>query len=157
MVVGRARTLSPRWLFEREWAVPKAARRIALNNVGFARRGGLRVVLLRNALHFSTEEELARLGYAIPRALEAQVPIVRAMAKRADLIVVPCHAMGVRVLSFLPSLRDRLVARPHPVAPRPWAGASATGAELLVPILNRRTNGCPGTWRTSSRHAEHLS
>lgn len=135
-VVGRARTLSPRWLLERERTVPKAARRIALNNVGFARRGGHRVVLLRNALHFAAEEELAKLGYAIPRALKLQTSVVRAMAKRADLVVVPCHAMGDRVLSFLPALHDRVVARPHPVAPRPWAGTAATEAELLVPILN---------------------
>lgn len=135
-VVGRGRPLSARWLLERERLVSKSARRIALNNVGFFRRGGLRVVLLGNALHFATEDELAELGYAMPRALRAQVPIVRAAAERSDVVVVPCRAMGERVLSFRPSLHDRLVVRPHPVAPRPWAGESATGAELLVPILN---------------------
>ena len=57
-VIGRNRRLTARWLLERERLVPKFARRIALNNVGFFRRGGPRVVLLRNALHFATEEEL---------------------------------------------------------------------------------------------------
>ena len=135
-VIGRNRRLTARWLLERERLAPKSARRIALNNVGFVRRGGPRVVLLRNALHFATEDELLRLGYAMPRALRAQVPIVRAAAERSDVVVVPCRAMSKRVLSFRPSLHDRLVVRPHPVAPRPWAGSSATGADLLMPIVN---------------------
>ena len=38
-VVGRGHPLSARWLLKRERLVPKSARRIALNNVGFFRWG----------------------------------------------------------------------------------------------------------------------
>lgn len=135
-VIGREEPLTARWLLQRERLAPGDVKRIALNNVSFFSGGGERIVLLRNALHFVTAKELASLGYEPPRSLRAQIPIVRRAARRADRIVVPCHAMAERVVSFIPTVADRLRVRPHPVTPRDWAGAAPDDRDLLVPILN---------------------
>src|ERR1022692_1362098 len=60
-VIGAARCVDPAWLVRREMARPNRGRRVALNNVSFVAPGGERWTLLRNALHFLTNDESARL------------------------------------------------------------------------------------------------
>lgn len=135
-VIGRGQPLSPHWLVRREQQAVRNAHRIATNNVGFLTPGGWRTVLLRNALHFATDMELASVQFRLPRTLALQAKVVQATCRWADRIVVPCVAMAERVNTFLPSVADRLVVRAHPVTPKPWAGSTPLGGELLLPILN---------------------
>lgn len=135
-IIGRGRGLSPTWLLERERQAPRSAQRIALNNVSFSRSGGTRIVILRNALHFAEPDELAALSYRPPKAMKIQTQVVRAAARRADVVVAPCAAMAERVLRYLPSVSGHIVVRPHPVTPRDWAGTPAPACDLLVPVLN---------------------
>lgn len=133
-VVGRGRSLSPRWIVEREVLVPRSAHRIALNNVSFIRGRGRRTVLLRNALHFATALEMAAAGHVESRAWRAQTAVVRAAARRADRVVVPCTAMGERVTDFVPAVADRIEVRPHPVSTAAWADSDGQD-QILVPVL----------------------
>lgn len=135
-VLGRGRSLTSSWMVRREVLAPRRARRIALNNVGFLRPGGSRVVLLRNALHFADPDELAGLHFRPSPALRAQIPVVRHTAARVEEAIVPCSAMADRVLRYVPWLEGRLTVRPHPVTQRPWAAQEPTSAAVLVPIVN---------------------
>lgn len=106
---------------------------IASNNVTFAFAGEHRCVLLRNPVHFLSESEAELLGRMPPR-FRAQVPVVRRMATRADLVVTPSSAMAERVVRWVPSVRGRLVVRPHPVTsvgPR----LPSTAPFVLVPVI----------------------
>jgi len=133
-VLGRGRSLSPGWLVHRELQARSTDRVVALNNVGFLATGRERWVLLRNALHFPTPAERAA-GVPADRAMWLQVPLVRAAAHRADVVVVPCTAMAERVLAVLPRLRPRLIVRPHPVSPIMRAGDRPGRPTILVPVL----------------------
>lgn len=131
-LIGRGRSLSPGWLARREVAGWRG-RRIALNNVGF-QAGAERVTLLRNALHFLDDTELAQHGAGLPRTFATEVRIVRAAARRSDTVVVPCSAMAERVARVAPVLASRLVVRHHPLmapAPTPLPEQPA----VLVPVL----------------------
>lgn len=132
-VIGRGRRLAAGWLVRRERIGAGDRLAVAANNVSFALRGAQRRVLVRNALHFLYPHEgevLARM----PRAFAAQVPVVRAALRRADLVVAPSSAMAERVAYHVPAVRDRLVVRAHPVstvgrrrpAPEPF---------ILVPVV----------------------
>lgn len=112
--------LTSRWLVEREIKAV-GAERIALNNASFAAPGRRRTVLLRNAIHFASEEEFKALGYTPSEHMRKQIPVIRALAHRANRIVVPCTAMGERVVEHCPKLADRIEVRMHPVSPRGWA------------------------------------
>ncbi|ASW54505.1 glycosyltransferase [Plantactinospora sp. KBS50] len=131
-VLGRDRRLTVRWLVERERRAARADVVIASNNASFAVAGGQRRVLSRNALHFlhPSEEHLLR---RMPRAWRSQVPVVRRLLSRADLVVASSSAMAERVVHHLPQLRSRVVVRLEPVTPN---GTRVAGAEpyILVPV-----------------------
>jgi glycosyltransferase involved in cell wall biosynthesis len=115
-VIGAARRVSPPWLLRREMSVYGSRRRVALNNVSFVVPGSERWTLLRNALHFLTDLEARELEGPLRASVLREASVVRLSARRADTIVVPSSAMAERVTHYLPSLRDRLVVRPHPVS-----------------------------------------
>lgn len=135
-VVGREQRLTPGWLVRRELAARGAVRHLALNNASFCTPGGERVVLLRNALHFASKAEMDDLGFIPSFALRAQIPVIRALAHRADRIVVPCTAMAERVAAHAPLLRKRIVVRGHPVSTPGWS-EEPTGNRntILVPVV----------------------
>jgi hypothetical protein len=135
-LIGLDRGLTPQWLVQRERMARGANRRIALNNVGFLTGRG-NCTLLRNALHFSSDEELRALNFRPSRELRLQTHIVRAAARRSTMLVVPCQAMAERVTRHAPGLAPRLVVRPHPVSPAPWSGNRSVGeTSILLPVLN---------------------
>lgn len=135
-LIGRGRRLTPGWLLRRESEARGANRRVALNNASFWMPSGERVVLLRNALHFASEAEFDALGFTPSRELRAQIPVVRALAHRADRIVVPCTAMADRVVAHAPLLRKRIVVRGHPVGAPGWSGYMPEDRDtILVPIV----------------------
>jgi glycosyltransferase involved in cell wall biosynthesis len=131
-LVGEGRSLSPHWLVRRDLTT-RSDLRVALNNVSFVGRGERRT-LLRNALHWLTDDERAQHAAGLPRSFAAEVRIVRATARRADRLVVPCSAMADRVASVAPHLAGRLVVRHHPLTALPPPDASAP-REILVPVL----------------------
>lgn len=132
-VIGQRQQLTPGWLVRRERLAGRATLVVAPNNVSFAVAGASRTVLLRNALHFLYPAE-AHLLSRMPRAFRLQIPVVRRLLARADLVVVPCAAMGDRVVRYVPGVRDRIVVRPHPVTP---VGPRIPGADpfILVPVV----------------------
>jgi len=131
-LVGEGRALSPPWLILRELTTG-AGPRVALNNVTYV-SGGERRTLLRNALHWLDGAERAQYAAGLPRSFAAEVRIVRATARRADRLVVPCSAMADRVAAVAPHLADRLVVRHHPLTPLPAPDDSAPRS-ILVPVL----------------------
>ncbi len=133
-VIGVGRHVSPAWLLQREITERKSGRRIAVNNVSFVGPGGRRWTLLRNALHFLTSDETARLDPALRKSVRREAVAVRLAARRADVLVVPSSAMAERVTHVMPAARSRIVVRPHPVS----AGsvpADAREAAILCPVL----------------------
>ena len=132
-LIGQEQRVEPIWLARRE-LLGRGQRRIAANNVSFVSGKGLRIVLLRSALHFLRDGEVQRLP-GLPRGLALQVPIVRAAARRADLVVVPCTDMLERVLAATPDLRSRIRVRHHPVTVRCPRRVYTGSAYLLYPSL----------------------
>jgi glycosyltransferase involved in cell wall biosynthesis len=133
-VIGTARQVSPAWLIRREIALPAGGRRVALNNVSFVASGSQRWTLLRNPLDFLTDREKNDLDPVVRMATRRRAPVVHATARRADVLVVPSSAMAERVTRVLPSVRNRIVVRHHPVSadsvPRMERGPS-----ILCPVL----------------------
>ena len=115
-IIGARRCVDPAWLLRREMAAPTRGRRIALNNVSFIAPGGERWTLLRNALHFLTDDEAARLDLSVRTSVRREATVVRLAARRADVLVAPSTAMAERVGRILPGARSRIVVRPHPVS-----------------------------------------
>jgi len=115
-IIGMARQVDPAWLVRREVARPIRGRRISLNNVSFVVSGSERWTLLRNPLDFLTSREESGLEPSVRAATRRRAPIVRTAARRAHVLVVPSTAMAERVTQVLPSLRERVVVRPHPVS-----------------------------------------
>ncbi len=138
-LIGRGAAIGSTHMARRELVQPSADRRIALNNVSFV-RGGQKVVLLRNALHFLAPHELLNLGSMVTRRLGIETKIVRALAGRADVIVVPSQSMFDRVLRQLPIIEARLVVRHHPlsrVVSAAPAGSVLDGQRyVLCPVLD---------------------
>lgn len=135
-LIGRDRRLTPYWLLAREFPALSSSMRVALNNASFCLPGSHRTVLLRNALHFCTPEELRGSGFTPSRELVAQIPVIRKLAHRAHRIVVPCHAMAERVLLFEPGLRSRIIVRGHPVSRPTWPVTIPHERKtILVPIV----------------------
>ena len=89
---------------------------MALNNVGFVTPGGQRWTLLRNPLHFLTEDEQARLDPAQRASVRRNAAVVHLAARRSDVIVAPSTAMTERIVTIRPDLSSRVVVRPHPVS-----------------------------------------
>ncbi|WP_041940328.1 MULTISPECIES: glycosyltransferase [Frankia] len=135
-LIGRGRRVAPSWLARRE-RLGRYRRTVALNNVGYLATRGERWVLLRNALHFLTPAEVRALPRGLPADIARAAPVVRLLARRADVVVVPASSMAERVRTALPRLGDRLVVRPHPLSPqpaRPGEDERVRGA-ILCPVL----------------------
>jgi glycosyltransferase involved in cell wall biosynthesis len=115
-IIGARRRVDPAWLLRREMAAPTRGRRIALNNVSFIAPGGERWTLLRNALHFLTDDEAAHLDPSVRTSVRREAAVVRLAARRADVLVAPSTGMAERVRRILPGARSRIVVRPHPVS-----------------------------------------
>lgn len=133
-IVGARRRVDPVWLVQREAARRPGARRVALNNVGFVTPGGARWTLVANALHFLTDGEAAKLNSSLRALVQRQAVVVRLAARRSDVLVVPCSAMAERVVHILPSVRNRLTVRMHPVSPDVIPG-NWRDQLLLCPVL----------------------
>ncbi len=118
-VIGAAHRVEPAWLLRREAARLTAGRRVAVNNVSFVAPGRERWTLLRNALHFLTDAEAARLRPSARASARREAAVVRFSARRADVLVVPCTAMAERVARVLPGVRGRITVRAHPVSADP--------------------------------------
>lgn len=135
-LIGTGRRLTSRWLVVRELTGRDAVLRVAVNNASFVGGRGHRVVLLRNALHFCRTEEMNALGFTPPKSLLLQTPVVRKLARQADLIVVPCTDMADRVVHHEPSLEKRIVVRGHPVTSPSWrVREEMPGDFILVPVV----------------------
>lgn len=133
-ILGRGRSLRPSWLLRRETQAVGAARRIALNNVGFVGTGADRIVLLRNALHFPVPGEQSLLPGPQGRRVALEAGVVRLAARRADLLVVPSSSMASRVAHWLPGAKSRTVVWPHPVSARQGLGEREAGL-VVCPVL----------------------
>jgi hypothetical protein len=115
-IIGSRRRVEPAWLVRRELRSRARSRRVALNNVGFIAPGGPRWTLLRNAMHFLTEDEQAGLDPAVRAEARREAVVVHLAARRSDVIVVPSTAMTERIAAVRPELSSRVVVRPHPVS-----------------------------------------
>jgi glycosyltransferase involved in cell wall biosynthesis len=133
-IIGAERRLDPAWLLRRELAGATRVRRVALNNVGFVAPGGERWTLLGNALHFLNGAEMSNLDPSLRPVARQQALIVRLAARRSDVLVAPCSAMAERVISALPSVRDRLLVRMHPVSAE-FIPRQPTERIILCPII----------------------
>jgi glycosyltransferase involved in cell wall biosynthesis len=132
-VIGRGRRLTAGWLARREQLAVGRDIAVAANNVSFALTGRHRRVLLRNALHFLYPSEAGVLQ-RMPRSFHAQIRIVRTLARRADVIVVPCSSMAERVAYHVASSIERIAVRAHPVTPV-GSRQPADRPFILVPVL----------------------
>jgi len=134
-LIGARRSLTPSWMIARE---QKAGRRpdrvVALNNVSFAIAGGERVVLLRNALHFPHPGEQFNLPPKLELTRRAQAAVIRAVAHRADVVVVPTHGMASRVRHHLPQVGSRIRVRAHPVSAR-LSDARRIPGRVVCPVI----------------------
>ncbi len=133
-VIGAERRVDPAWLLRREIVGRPRSRRVALNNVGFLAPGGERWTLLGNALHFLTDAEASSLDPARRANALRQAAVVRLAARRSDVLIAPCSAMAERVAQSLPSVRDRIVVRMHPVS-ADLTPAPTSKLTILCPVL----------------------
>jgi glycosyltransferase involved in cell wall biosynthesis len=133
-VIGASHRVNPAWLLRRELGRSSRGRYVSVNNVSFVASGKERWTLLRNALHFLTDSEIARLPPSDRAASRREAAIVRLAARRSDVVVTPCMAMADRVTSTLPWLRDRVRVRAHPVSVEPAAQLPRDPA-ILCPVL----------------------
>jgi hypothetical protein len=133
-VIGAKQHVGPTWLLRREVAMPSHARRVATNNVGFFAPGGERWTVLRNALHFLSDQEQARIDPAVVVANQRKARMVRMTARRADVLVAPSTAMAERVATAMPSVRDRIIVRMHPVSPG-LIPATPREQAILCPVI----------------------
>ena len=135
-LIGLGKQLSPQWLVKRELLAASATRRISLNNAGFLNPRGKNITLLRNILQFATRDDLDALAFTPSRRLRVQTPIVRALARASDTLVVPCTRMAEQVTAISPSLEKRLTVRFHPVTEPEWAGTAPKNShDVLLPII----------------------
>ena len=133
-IIGSRQRVRPGWLLRRELSSRPWDRRVALNNVGFVAPGGQRWTLLRNALHFLTEDEQARLDATLRAKVRRDAVVVHLAARRSDVIVAPSTAMAERIVVIRPELRSRVVVRPHPVSV-PLIPRVPGGPVILCPVL----------------------
>ena len=133
-IIGAERSLDPAWLMRRELVGHSRLRRVALNNVGFVTPGGERWTLLGNALHFMTEAEISALDPSLRTVAKRQAAVVRLAARRSDVLIAPCSAMAERVAHIVPTVRERLVVRMHPVSSSVTTKV-ASNKNILCPII----------------------
>lgn len=135
-LIGMGKQLTPQWLVQRELLAASATRRISLNNAGFLNPQGENITLLRNILQFATKDDLEALKFTLPRRLRAQIPVVRALAKASETLVVPCTRMAEQVARVTPGLASKLTIRFHPVSQPKWAGTLPENPyDVLLPIV----------------------
>lgn len=144
---GKSRYLTPRWMSEREFIARGYRRRIAMNNVSFM-GGEHRTVLVRNALHFASREEMSAVNHIPTRTFQVQTAVVRATVNRATRIVVPCSAMAERVLRYVPGVESRVHVQFHPVTVEHRPERPVPG-RILVPIV-------PSPYKNLDQHARLL-
>jgi glycosyltransferase involved in cell wall biosynthesis len=135
-VIGERRYIDAKWLAQREFLSPGSGRRVALGNVSFVAPGGERWTLLGNALHFLSGSEESRLDPSIATTNHRKAAIVRMAARRSDVLIAPCSAMAERVVWILPSTRDRVIVRMHPVSAEPGPD-SQRDHSILCPVFFR--------------------
>ena len=133
-IIGSRRPVGPGWLVRRELSSRSRSRRVALNNVGFVTPGGQRWTLLRNALHFLTQGEQARLDPGLRASVRHDAVVVHLAARRSDVIVAPSTAMAERITAVRPELSNRVVIRPHPVSVAPIPHPTGDPV-ILCPVL----------------------
>jgi len=133
-IIGSRRRVRPGWLVRRELSSRARSRRVALNNVGFVAPGGPRWTLLRNALHFLTEDEQAQLDPALQASARRDAAVVHLAARRSDVLVAPSTAMAERIAAVRPDLSSRVVIRPHPVSV-PSTPHLSGDLVILCPVL----------------------
>ena len=133
-IIGSEHQVSPAWLLRRELMRPRHGRFVALNNVSFLTSGKERWTLIRNALHFLTQDEMQSLDPAVRASAQREARAVRASALRADVLVAPCTAMAERICHVLPVVARRTVVRPHPVSADSIPDLPRDAA-ILCPIL----------------------
>jgi len=135
-LIGLGRQLTPQWLVQREFQAATAAMRMSINNAGFINPAGVNVTILHNILQFATQDDFDRLRFVPPRRLRAQIPVVRALARASDTLIVPCTRMAEQVAYISPGLQDRLVVRFYPLTQPSWAGtAPKNPRDVLLPIV----------------------
>lgn len=135
-VIGAQRYIDGRWLVQRELISPGRGRRVALGNVSFVGPGGERWTLLGNALHFLTDSEESHLDPSIAVTNHRKAAIVRMAARRSDVLIAPCSDMAERVIRILPSARNRVVVRMHPVSAEP-PPSRPRDRSILCPVFFR--------------------
>jgi hypothetical protein len=133
-IIGSLGRVRPGWLLHRELSTRPRRRRVALNNVGFIAPGGQRWTLLRNALHFLTAGEEARLDPATRVKVRRNAVVVHLAARRSDVIVAPSTAMAERIATVRPELSSRVAVRPHPVSAGP-VPCPPGDPVILCPVL----------------------
>jgi Glycosyl transferases group 1 len=133
-IIGARRRVGPGWLLRRELTSHGRSRRVALNNVGFVAPGGQRWTLLRNALHFLTESEQARLNPALRVRVRRDAAVIHQAARRSHVIVAPSTAMTERIVTVRPELTSRVVTRLHPVSAAPIRRMPGNPV-ILCPVL----------------------
>jgi hypothetical protein len=133
-VIGAQRRLDPAWLIRREMVTSPRTRRVSLNNVGFVLPGGERWTLVANALHFLTGAEAARLDRPLLAAMQRQGAVVRAAARRSEVVIAPCTSMAERIARVMPGISGRIVVRMHPVSAPPVPKLPA-GNFILCPVI----------------------
>lgn len=136
LVIGDNNYLTSKWLVAREVIASKHKTKIALNNAGFLSPGGERTVLLRNVIHWSSQEEFDRLGFIPTQRMKKQIPVIRALANRSSAILVPSIGMAERVKRINPRLESRIAVLPNPLSPFSAPGQpSTTVPTVLVPMV----------------------
>ena len=145
-IIGDERRVAPAWLIRREVLARADGRRVAINNVGFVSPRGERWTLLRNALHFLTDEEESGLHPSIRTANRRKARIVRVAARRADVLVVPCTAMADRVIRAVPGRSQPCRGRLHPVS-----------AELIQQVPRDSSILCPVLFAPYKHMTERLT
>lgn len=131
-VIGLHTRLTPKWLAQRELKASRAQRKIALNNASFMLPGGHKTVLLQNVIHFSTEAERLKIGYRAPKRIKAQIPVIRAGAKKADRIIVPTESMRERVERIQPGLAPKIEVRMLPLSVPEWTHTQPDVQPLIL-------------------------
>src|ERR1700691_3497335 len=133
-VIGNERRIDPGWLVRREIAKLTRGRRIAVNNVRLSTPASERWTLLATPLDCLTEDEWSNLHPSQRAATRPRAAVVHLAARRSDVIIAPCTAMGDRITRVLPSLQIRVVVRLHPVAPDSIPSMPRVQA-ILCPVL----------------------
>ena len=67
--------------------------------------------------------------------MQRQGAVVRAAARRSEVLIAPCTAMAERIARVMPDIGGRIVVRMHPVSAAPVCGRQTAGTLILCPVL----------------------